>query len=368
MAGNARAVTVGVEEEFLLTDPVTGAPAPKNREVAEAAKAAGVEVDLELTSCQVETSTGVHTDIRELHTELQRLRTTVADCAAEQGARLLAVAVPPTMPQGFPVTDTPRYQQIAEHYGMIAHEQGLCGCHVHVGVPDREAAITVSNHVRPWLPVLLALTANSPIYQGRETGYASWRSILWRRWPSAGPPPYFASRADYESIVAMMRAGGSILDKQMVYWDVRASESFPTVEIRVSDIPATSAESAVLAALVRATVTTGLRAIESGRAATAVPGEVLRVAYWNAAHSGLDGPGLDPIGGAMVSHRELLTALIDHTETALRETGDLDFVTEYLDVLDRTGNGARRQLAALRAHDDIADVINEIAHATLQSP
>ncbi|MGN2642429.1 carboxylate-amine ligase [Nocardia takedensis] len=368
MAGTGDVATVGVEEEFLLTDPVTGAPTPNNTQVADAAKAAGIEVSLELTSCQIETGTGVHTDIRDLHTELQQLRATLASCATEQGARLLAAGVPPTMPEGFPVTDTPRYRQIAQNYGMIAHEQGLCGCHVHVGVPDRDAAIAVSNHVRPWLPVLLALTANSAVYQGRETGYASWRSILWRRWPSAGPPPYFTSTADYESIVAMMRSGGSILDKKMVYWDIRASETFPTVEIRVSDIPATSAESAVLAALIRATVTTGLRAIEAGQTAVAVPGEVLRVAYWNAAHSGLDGHGLDPFAGGMVSHRNLLAQLIDHVEPALRDAGDHDFVTEHLNHLDRTGNGARRQLHALRARGEVADVIDELAHATLHTP
>ncbi|MET8649702.1 carboxylate-amine ligase [Nocardia aurea] len=363
---DSRIPTVGVEEEFLLTDPETGAPTPRNIDVAATAKAAGIDLQLELTSCQVETSTGVHTDIAELRGELRTLRGTVAECAAENDTRLLAVGVPPTVPDRFPVTDTPRYQKIAHTYGMIAHEQGLCGCHVHVAVPDRETAIMVSNHLRPWLPVFLALSANSAIYRGSETGYASWRSILWRRWPSAGPPPYFTSVEDYDSIVAMMRASGSILDNKMVYWDVRPSESFPTIETRVTDVPATIEEAALLAALVRGTVATGLRAIERGTPAPHVPAEVLGAAYWNAAHSGLDGDGLDPVRGDVVPHRRMVARLVDHVEPVLRDFGDHAFVTEALAAVDERGNGARRQLRALRANRDIGDVVTEVAHATLQ--
>lgn len=366
MDGQVEVPTVGVEEEFLLTDPGTGAPAPKNTEVAATAERAGIDLQLELTSCQVETSSTVHSEIGELLTELRTSRQRVAECAADHDVRLLAVAVPPTVPAGYPVTDTPRYQRIAHTFGMIAHEQGLCGCHVHVGVPDRETAVAVSNHVRPWLPMLLALTANSAIYRGGETGYASWRSILWRRWPSAGPPPYFNSVDDYDRIVAMMRASGSILDNKMIYWDIRPSESFPTVEVRVSDVPATAEESALLAALIRGIVMTGRTRIARGEPAPPVPGEVLRAAYWNSAHSGLDGDGLDPVGGRVLPHRELLAELVAHLEPALRASGDLAFVTGAIEAVSARGNGARRQLAAMRARGEVADVVEALAAATLE--
>ncbi|MFC4127684.1 glutamate--cysteine ligase [Nocardia rhizosphaerae] len=362
----ARVPTVGVEEEFLLTDPGTGAPAPENARVAAAARAAGIDLQLELTRCQVETRTGVHSRIDDLLAELRATRRRVAECAAAHDARLLAVAVPPTVPDGYPVTDTPRYQRIANTFGMLAHEQGLCGCHVHVAVPDRVRAVQVSNHVRPWLPVLLALTANSAVYRGSETGYASWRSILWRRWPSAGPPPYFASLADFDATVSMMFASGSILDKKMVYWDVRPSESFPTVEIRVSDIPATAAESALLAALIRGIVTMGLRSIARGEPAPSVSGEVLRAAYWNAAHTGLDGHLLHPIHGGVVPHCELLGDLLRRIEPALRDCGDDAFVTTAIAGLRERGNGARRQLRAIRTRHEVTDVVAELEHATLE--
>ena len=193
--------TFGVEEEFLLVDPDTGEPVARNEAVARLAEARGVELQLELTSCQVETATDVANTSDELRTELTRLRRIAAEAAEADGARLLAVGLPPTVPHEFPITDKPRYRQIAERFGMIAHEQGICGCHVHVAVPDRDAAIQVGNRLRPWLPLLLALTANSAVYRNTDTGYASWRSILWQRWPSAGPPPQFESADEYDAVV-----------------------------------------------------------------------------------------------------------------------------------------------------------------------
>ncbi|MCV7200908.1 YbdK family carboxylate-amine ligase, partial [Mycolicibacterium peregrinum] len=159
-------------------------------------------------------------------------------------------------PHAFPVTDAPRYRRIGAQFGMIAHEQGICGCHVHVRVPDRAAAIYVSNWLRPWLPSLLALSANSPLYRNADTGHASWRSVLWSRWPAAGPPPFFTSPEDFDRTVRLLVDAGVILDEDMVYWDVRPSADFPTVEVRVADVPATVAETVLLATLIRAAVMT----------------------------------------------------------------------------------------------------------------
>ncbi|WP_067807637.1 carboxylate-amine ligase [Nocardia beijingensis] len=359
-------LTIGVEEEFLLVDPRTGEPLARNVEVARTAEDLGIDLQLELTRCQVETSTAVHTDIEALHGQLRELRRGIAACAERNDARMLAVGIPPTIPHEFPVTETPRYQRIEENFGMLAHEQGLSGCHVHIGIPDIETAIQVSNHLRPWLPHLLAMTANSAIYRGTETGFASWRSILWRRWPSAGPPPYFESARHYEAMVAMMLNSGSILDKQMVYWDVRPSVSFPTVEIRVSDIPATVEETALLAALVRAIVVMAERSLAAGRAAPQVSAEMLRAAYWKAARSGLTGDGVDPRDGTVAPVPDLLVRLIDHAAPALEEAGDRRFVDEAFARLLARGNGAHRQIAALRARGEIGDVVEEVARATLQ--
>ncbi|MCC3312684.1 glutamate--cysteine ligase 2 [Nocardia africana] len=361
---DAADVTLGVEEEFLLVDPVSGAPVAKNCDVARSARDAGIDLQLELTSCQVETSSSVHTRAADLLHELRQLRGAVVRAAADNSARLLATAVPPTVPHAYPVTDTPRYRRIEEHFGMLAHEQGLCGCHVHVSVDDPETAVQISNHLRPWLPVFLSLTANSAVYRGTDTGYASWRNVLWRRWPSAGPPPYFDSCADYDAAVELMLTCGSILDTGMVYWDIRRSMHFPTLEIRISDVPVTAEESALLASLVRAAAVVGRAEVRRGRRAPAVPAATLRAAYWKSAREGLDGDGVDPLEGRVEPARIRLARLVEHVAPALRELEEEQFVTEMIAAVTARGNGARRQSAALRRRGAIADVVDELAEAT----
>ena len=196
------------------------------------------------------------------------------------------------MPHEFPIDTPPRYREIADKFGMIAHEQGICGCHVHVAVPSREAAIRVSNRLRPWLPLLLALTANSAVYRNTDTGYASWRRLLWARWPSAGPPPHFDSADEYDAMVAMLRRAGAVLDDGMVYWDVRPSANFPTIEVRVADVPATVAETVLLATLIRASVMTALEDERRGEG-SATGAHALDAAYWKSARDGLDGQAID---------------------------------------------------------------------------
>jgi carboxylate-amine ligase len=358
--------TFGVEEEFLLVDLDSGEPVPLNRAVADRAKAKGVDLQLELTSCQVETTSDVMASSEDLRAELSRLRGIAADAAEAAGARLLAVGLPPTVPHEFPITDTPRYRKIGEKFGMIAHEQGICGCHVHVAVPSRDAAVRVSNRLRPWLPSLLALTANSAIYRSTNTGYASWRSVLWARWPSAGPPPHFDSVEDYDAAVAMMLDAGAMLDDGMVYWDVRPSANFPTVEIRVADVPATVAETVLFATLVRAAVMTALDDEQSGAPVSPLTPYALKAAYWTAARDGLDGRGVDLADShAPLPAARLLSNLVDRVEPALKALGDADMVREELTRITAEGNGAMRQRRAWERRHEVGDVIEEAATATL---
>ena len=357
--------TVGVEEEFLLVDPRTGEPAPRNTEVAAEAESRGVTLQLELSSCQVETTSSVATTSVQLGEELAGLRRTAAQAAEASGVRLLALALPPATPHKFPVTDTPRYRRIGAQFGMIAHEQGICGCHVHVQVPDRAAAIQVCNWLRPWLPSLLALSANSALYRNADSGYASWRSVLWSRWPTAGAPPYFASLAEYDHTVRMLIDTGVILDQDMIYWDVRPSANFPTVEVRVADVPATVAETVLLATLIRAAVMTALDERGNDELGRLPPG-ALRAAYWKAAHDGLSGHALDLVRGrGAVPAREQLGALVRRMRAALDALGEHDRVAAELDRVAAQGNGAMRQLRAWRKCGEVMDVIAEAAAATL---
>lgn len=344
---------MGVEEEFLLVDPHSGTPVPKNGEVAQRAAGRDVELQLELTTCQVETATGVLDTRGELLREITRLRRAAAKAAEECGARLLAVALPPTVPDEFPITDTPRYRRIAERFGMLAHEQGISGCHVHVAVPDRDTAVQVCNRLRPWLPKILALSANSAIYRNSDTGYASWRSVLWARWPSSGPPPHLASVAEYDDEVAMMVDAGVMLDDGMVYWDARPSMKFPTVEVRVADVPATAAETALLATVTRAAVMTALAAIDRGDPEIRVSDHVLRAAYWRSARYGLE------------DESAKFTQFVDELGPALEALGEYEYVRAEVGRLVSEGNGAIRQRRAWQRRGDISDVVAQAAEETV---
>lgn len=358
--------TVGVEEEFLLVDPRTGEPTPHNAAVAAEAESRGVTLQLELSACQVETTSSVATTSAELGENLTRLRRVAAEAAQAAGVQLVALGLPPVTPHEFPVSGTERYRRIGAEFGMIAHEQGICGCHVHVQVPDRAAAIEVSNWLRPWLPSLLALSANSALYRNADTGYASWRSILWRRWPVAGPPPFFASPEEYDRAVDMLIDTGVILDQKMVYWDVRPSVKLSTVEVRVADVPATVAETVLLATLVRAAVMTALEAPVRGDETRQLPPGVLRAAYWKAAHDGLSGKTIDlSCDRGSVPAREQLSALIRRVRPALEMLGEYDHVADELDRIGAHGNGTMRQLRAWQKRHEMMDAIAEAAAATL---
>ncbi|MFL6143780.1 MAG: glutamate--cysteine ligase [Labedaea sp.] len=359
-------LSVGVEEEFLLIDPA-GRPVPAAAAVIEAADGSGVRLYGELTTAQVETNSAVCHGMRQLRSELFGLRSVAAAAASRAGARLVAagtlIAGEPTLA----LSDTPRYRRMAQRYGRLVDEQSICGCHVHIGLPDRETAVQVSNHLRPWLPTLLALTANSAVHCGRDTGHASWRSIIASRWPCSGPPPYFPSAAHYDATVEMLIDTETIMDPGMIYWDVRPSAHLPTLEVRVSDVPSTVAETTLLATLVRGLVTTAVRDLDAGRTAPPVQAEVLRAAYWRSAHDGLTGQALDPISERPTTPRDMLSALLRHIDPDLEELGERAAVRTLLATVLTHGNGAIRQRRALAQQHAIADVVDQAVHATLQN-
>jgi carboxylate-amine ligase len=224
----------------------------------------------------------------------------------------------------------------------------------------------VSNRLRPWLPSLLALTANSAVYRNADTGYASWRRVLWARWPSAGPPPRFESVDEYDATVRMLEHAGAMLDDGMVYWDVRPSANFPTVEVRVADVPATVAETVVLAVLTRAAVMTALEEERRGEPVPPLAAHALQAAYWKSARDGLDGDAVDLLEShESVAATLLLDRLVEHVRPALEAVGDYQLVSDELARIAEQGNGAMRQRRAFQRRHDVADVIAEAAAATL---
>nr|WP_237340899.1 glutamate--cysteine ligase [Williamsia soli] len=365
MAVLTTAPTFGVEEELLLVDAESGAPFMEGTAVRHVANSLGLDLDLELTPCQIETASPILDTAEELNRFVVSSRRTADLAAREMGGRVLACGVPPAPGDAHPVSANERYGRIADNFGLLAREQGVSGCHVHVAVPDRARAIAVGNGLRPWLPVLLALTTNSAIHDGVDSGYSSWRTVLWSRWPSAGPPPHFDSESDYDAAVTRLLMVGAALDKGMIYWDVRPSRDYPTVEVRVADVPATASETVLYATVVRALVMTELAAIEGdGPAHPTIDRELLRLGKWRAARDGIAGSLVDPVGGDMVAARTAVDALIEHVSDALDVLDEGAAVRDGVASVFAEGNGAVQQRRVF-AESGVRAVVEHAARQTI---
>ncbi|MCP2169476.1 carboxylate-amine ligase [Goodfellowiella coeruleoviolacea] len=355
-------MTVGVEEEFLLVDT-------RSRELAAVAAqvladAAGILPELreEIVQFQVETASPVCHTLADLREHLLRSRTALAEIAQRHGVRPVATGTPVLgRAHPAPLTNTTRYHRIAESFGALAETQTICGCHVHVGVPDPESGVQVSNHLRSWLPLLLAMSANSPFWSERDTRYASWRYLVWNRWPSAGPPPWLRSASHYETTLRTLLHSGAAIDQGMLYWDVRLSAKYPTVELRVFDIAATVDEAVLLAGVARAIAAT---ALVGGVPAVPVPQQVLRAAMWRAARYGMEGTVLDPLSERLVPASTLVNHLLVWARPGLEANGDLEWVTDSAERLIAGGSGAARQRGALQRRGRLTDVVDLLVEQT----
>ncbi|MEV0239673.1 glutamate--cysteine ligase [Streptomyces sp. NPDC050674] len=345
--------TIGVEEEYLLVDPIAGFPAPLAEKVCMAAGAAPCvgdqEVQSELLQAQVEVATPVCGTLDEVGGHLLRLRHAVGTAAEEHGCRISACATPP-LRDGRPVavTDRARYRAMAAQAPQLVAEQLVNGMHVHVGVPSREAGVEVLNRIRLWLPVLTAMSVNSPLWDGHDTGFASWRTVIFNRWQVGGVPPAFRDAADYERRIQQLVESGLISDSGQVYWQARLSERYPTVEVRCADVQLRADEAVLCAGIVRALVRTALAEATADRvpAADCAP-ELLHASMWHAARYGLGDTLIDPGDGQRRRAGDVLCRLLRHVAPALDASGDTRQVTALVHRLLRDGTGADRQRAAL---------------------
>jgi glutamate---cysteine ligase / carboxylate-amine ligase len=361
----AGAITLGVEEEFVLLDPSTGAPVLAGPDLV---RMLGGEpgVRPELMRFQLETGTGVCTGLDEAGAELIRLRRLAAAAAARLGCLLVASGVAPYRTPGLAaVTPQPRYRELARRYGPVVAQAGTCACHVHVGVPSRDLGVQVLARLRPWLALLLAVTANSPIADGHDTGWASWRYAIQSRWPTATPPAAWPDAAAYDAAVRRLIRQGAALDERNVYFLARLSPRYPTVEVRVADVCLEAGTAVLLAGLTRALVATALAEARRGAPVPAPPARQVAAALAAAARHGLAGTGADPVTGQPADAAALRARLLDHVYPALRDHGDTETVTGLLRRLDDRGTGADRQRALFTSAASKPAFITALARATL---
>lgn len=352
-----------MEEEYLLVDPLTREVSPQAQKVVAQASSLGLgdRVGPELTCYQVEARSDPHTVMTDLGEQIRSMRAVVAAAAGRHGLRIMSSGTPvlgqPARPA---ISQGSRYARSLATFRALDDEQTVCACHVHVGVPDLARALGVSNHLRIWLPVLIALSANSPYWAGRDTGYASWRTMTLARWPVAGPPPYFESPGHFEDLVAAVIETGAVMDRGGLYWDIRPSSHLPTLEIRTADAATAADETLLLATLVRAMVATALKAVDAGEPAPRPRPEILRAACWRAARDGLNGAGTELPGSRLTPVAPQVERLIAWIRPALEQHGDLDLVRAGWSRLRAGGSGADHQRAAYRSRASLHDVVDHL--------
>ncbi|MEO5778432.1 glutamate--cysteine ligase [Arthrobacter sp. PAMC25284] len=363
--------TFGVEEELLIVDPVCGQPLPLADGVLAVSRVAGgafpatgrVVLTAEFKQEQIEVQTSPCSSVDALMEEIRRGRAAADAAARAVGARAVALATSP-VPAVTHTTPGSRYAAMTEGFGLTAREQLTCGLHVHVSVSSDEEGVAVLDRIRSWLPVLAALSANSPFWNGADTGYASYRTQAWGRWPTAGPAELFGSAAGYRSLIAGYLGTGVLLDEGMVYFDARLSRDHPTVEVRVADVCLYAEDAALIAALVRGLVETAATEWRHGVPPLPVPAALIRLALWRASRSGINGDLLHPVDNRPGPAPEIIEALIRYVRAALAGSGDLLPVQSGLSAILRRGTGERRQRATLACTGKLSAVVTDAIHSS----
>ena len=351
-------LTLGVEEELHVVDLRTRELVPRAPQIL--ARLDEKSFSAELHRSVVETNTPVAATLDDLRTGIVALRRRAIGVAESLGLGLVAAGTVPLVDlDSLPVTPTSRYRRMLDEYQMLAREQLICGAQVHVGIPDRDEAVSIAQRVAPALPVLLGLSASSPYWMGEDSGYASVRSLVWLRWPTAGDSGVVTSAADHDALVADLIASGTITDPKMVYFDVRPSAHLPTVELRVTDSSPDADTVVLLAGLFRGLVLRARQDYRAGKPLVVTRPPVHRAAMWRAARSGLEGDLLDlPRSPVPVPAAVAVERLVGELRPQLEELGDWDQVFDLsVQALSR-GSSAARQRRAMARRGRVSDVVD----------
>jgi glutamate---cysteine ligase / carboxylate-amine ligase len=359
--------TIGIEEEFQLIDPETRSLRSSISEILDSGKRIlGEQLKQEMFQAMVEVGTSICQDVAEAKAEVISLRRSVADLAANAGCKVVAAGTHPFSDwESLDITPHQRYIELEENLQEIARSISVYGLHVHVGVPDRDLAVELMNEVRYFLPHVLALSVNSPFWEGRDTGIKSYRSVIWGRMPRSGIPDTFNSWDDYSRFVDVLIATNSIDEPKKIWWDIRPHPHFQTLEFRVCDMPTRVEETVALAAIFQALVAklAWLRSRNLGF--RVYPRALINENRWRAMRYGVDGKLVDFGLRAEVSMRDLALELLDFVDDVVDDLGSRDALQTVHTIVEE-GTGADRQLAVYREREDLTDVVDYLAEETLR--
>jgi glutamate---cysteine ligase / carboxylate-amine ligase len=358
--------TVGVEEEYQLVDAESGALRSRADRVLGVAWSDDLEGELQDTMLEVQTPPC--RSMAEIVDHLRRRRLTASTAAAAEDLEIVAAGIHPFSDwRTHDMAPGPRPEMLAARFGRVARDEHTFGMHVHVAIPRGVDGARLLAEARWLTPVLLGLSASSPFFQGEDSGYHSYRSIVHRRYPLNGPPPAFPSRREHDRLVEGLVAGGVIPDARTVYWTTRLNPSHPTIEFRGADACPALPEAAAIAALARAAVAW----IAGGRTLRHRTGQpepwddhLLDLNEWQAARFGLDATLCTGVRARdAVSLREEVERVLGVLAPTLHRAGDGRAV-ETLERILEDGNGADRMRRVRARHDDLLAVVDWLRDET----
>lgn len=357
--------TIGIEEEFQIVDPKTRELRSHIEQILEEGKLVLKErIKPEMHQSVVEVGTSVCKTIQDARAEVKRLRKHIISLAEKRG---LCIAAASTHPFSHwldqEITDRPRYKEIIEDMQQLARANLIFGLHVHVGIPDREAAVKVMNTVRYFLPHIFALSTNSPFWLGRNTGYKSYRINVFERFPRTGLPERFMSYSEYENYVNLLVRTKCIDDAKKIWWDARIHPHFRTLEFRICDIPMRVDESIALAALMQAVVVKLYKLMLLNMDFRQYRRMVINENRFRAARYGITGKLIDFGKQEEVDTKSLIYELLDFVDEVVDELGSRQEL-EYIHKILEMGTGADRQLRVWNDTNDLKKVVDYIIEET----
>lgn len=362
--------TIGVEEEYQIIEPKTRELCGKAEQIIGYVRD-NLKPDYkdviqpEMYRSQVEIATVICQSLSQVRQELTRCRQAVIEAAEVSGKAIAAAGTHPFSDwREQEITQKPRYQDLEAEFKQLIRELVIFGNHVHIGMSDRAIALQVINRVRIWLPVLLALSANSPFWLGQITDYASYRTEMWTRLPMTGAPQIFADEQEYQTLIDDLISAGAIKDPTNIYWDIRISDKFPTIEFRVTDICLTVEEAVTITGLVRALVWTGYQEVINNVPLNRVRPELLQAAQWCAARYGLTNNLIDVIDKIPLTAQDLVNKFLNYLRPGLEKFGDWDLISTSVQKILEQGNGAQRQLAIYQKNQSLVEVVDYLVEQT----
>jgi glutamate---cysteine ligase / carboxylate-amine ligase len=357
--------TVGVEEELMILNSGTLDLAQEIETILDAVPDdLPGQVKPELMQSVLEVATGICPDLACAARELALLRSAVAEIADRHGLLVAAAGTHPFARwEDQLIVNRPRYQALVEELGYVARQELIFGTHVHVAIDGPDKAIYVADGVRRYLPLLLALSANSPFWRGERTGMMSARTPVFRAFPRVGIPPHYGSWEIYSRRVELMMASGAIEDYTYLWWDVRAHPNLGTVETRVFDQQTRLEHTMALAALTLSLCHRLAALFEEGEPLVEAPTELVDDNKVRAALHGLEGPLVDFPQTRQAPAAEMVRHLIGELTGSAQELGCAEDLARVEDLIER-GTGARRQLRMYERNGDLRALVQEVADKT----